>query len=229
MGSRGAWQVLVACAGLLLASWRAPAAAQAEHHFELWTAAFMDVRFPEAASDFGAWTDVHVRRGPDTTLFIARPALFYQVLQPLSLWLGYAWAPLFRDGDSRRDEHRTWQQVQLAGELKSGIGGSFRNRLEQRFMDGSGEVGWRLRTLTRGHYRVTETLMLVLWHELFLGLNRTSWGMPGGVDLSRWFSGVAYVVRRGLRLETGYLGQLARREPNHIVLHALSVNVYGSW
>lgn len=223
-----AW-IAAAWMGLLVATWPASTRANAEHHFEVWTAAFLDARVPAVSKDLGVWTDIHVRRGPDATQFIARPALFYQLAPPLTVWAGYAWTPLFRDGASMRDEHRSWQQLQLAGDLGKGFGGSLRTRLEQRFVDGSGDVGWRARQLVRGQYMATDNLMLVHWHELFLGLGDTSWGMPAGLDLWRWFSGVAYVVRRGLRLETGYLGQLARRSPDNIVLHALSVNVYGSW
>jgi hypothetical protein len=229
MGPGRAALLVAPCVWLVVAVGHpAPSAAQ-DHSFELWTAAFLDARIPGTSDDLGVWTDLHVRRGAGATQLIVRPAVFYRLLDPLTVWAGYAWTPLFRDGASHRQEHRAWQQVQLAGELDSGLGGSLRTRFEQRFVTGSGDVGWRLRQLVRGQYRVSEHLMLVLWHELFVGLGATDWGMPRGLDLSRWFAGPAYVFRRGLRIETGYLGQLARREPRNVVLHALSVNLYGSW
>jgi hypothetical protein len=205
------------------------ARAQVNNTFEVWTAAFLDVPLAADAPDARVWMDLHLRRGEQATQLIARPAFFYRLSKPVSVWAGYAYTPLFREGERDRHEHRTWQQVQVVGEHPSGWGGQLRTRLEQRFVHGSDEVGWRVRQLLRGWYRVSDELLLAHWHELFVGLHAVDWGMPAGLDLWRTFAGPAYVWRPGLRLEVGYLGQWARRAPAHLLIHALSINLYGSW
>lgn len=114
-------------------------------------------------------------------------------------------------------EHRSWQQLQMPlTASEGGLSLSTRLRLEQRYPDTGGPVGWRLRAQLRGQLRL-DRITLLAWTESFIGLNETPWGQRSGIDQWRIFMGVQKPLSRQLNLEAGYLNQhVVRTGPDRV-------------
>jgi hypothetical protein len=129
------------------------------------------------------------------------------------------------DRSSNFDEHRSWQQLLWKGPLAE-FGVQSRTRLEQRWVDGDGEAGWRFRQfvkITRG-LGSAERFGLATYDEVFFDLNDTSAGQDTGFTQNRFFVGPYVKVgpKRRLVVELGYLNQFIRRDGgsdsiNHLV------------
>lgn len=68
---------------------------------------------------------------------------------------------------------------------------------------------------------------LVVWDELFLGLNSVAWGPAAGYDQNRSFAGLAVPIGGSARVEPGYLLAHLNRTPDKLV-HALSITLFAS-
>ncbi|MEM1451002.1 MAG: DUF2490 domain-containing protein [Planctomycetota bacterium] len=183
--------------------------------------------YPRRASPWRWWLDVHARfferSAFDTS--IVRPGVGYHLGGGSTLWAGYAWIRSDPRDVAAFDEHRIWQQYTW-GE-KSDVGSLFaRTRLEQRFDDRGGEVGWRLRQFLRWtkYLPSTRSWSLRVWNEFFFDLNQTDWGQDPGLSQNRFFAGLGWQPDpdTNLVLEVGYLNQFLRREDgedgmNHII------------
>ncbi len=155
---------------------------------------------------------------------LLRTALTYRFADTWSLWGGYAWTPTFHNGRYKNifeQEHRVWSQVQHEEkyELASDV---LRIRLEQRFIDGIGNVSNRLRIL----YRLSSNDPVVLgtrltgYNELFLNLNDTA-GPRSGFDRNRIFLG-PYWTDGFARIEAGYVNEFSDRKGlSNRMIHAL--------
>lgn len=171
-------------------------------------------------------TDTHSRAGQ----ILLRQAIGYRLNPKTSVFGGYAYVRTDNLGAKVLDEHRLFQQVNfslLDGGTQGAITG--RTRLEQRFVEGSGEVGWRLRQQVRGALPIGKGFALVGSAEPFLAFNRTGWGQKAGFDQLRLFGGLSVPLARGFAIETGYMGQYIAREAkadrmNHIFSLALTIN-----
>ena len=205
------------------------ASAETDHTFQSWTAALLQGRTNrESPASLGWWLDVHARRGSSTTALLVRPGIGWYFDERLSVWAGYLLTPTFVEGGPDRVEHRPWQQLQfVAGWRDTTV--LLRSRFEQRWVQGESGAGFRLRQLVRAQHAVAVTWALVLWDELFAGLNETDWGQPRNIDQNRLFAGVAWLPRPGIRLEPGYLQVLIPRPGSTVLVHALSVNLFGTW
>lgn len=126
------------------------------------------------------------------------------------------------------DGHETWTSVEIASPIATIADGALtqRTRLEHRDVEGSREIGYRTRVLLRyvRPFGRRAPTALVLWHESFVGLNRTAWGQPNGYDRIRDAVGLRrtlaphvavegvylnqYLFRRGQRDEIDHVGQL---------------------
>jgi hypothetical protein len=146
----------------------------------------------------------------------------------LSAWAGYAWVPVFTDapGDALH-EHRTWQQGILQKQLPSRIQLQSRTRFEQRFGEGSSEVGLRLRQFVRAGWNPWKDSPVgaVAWDEVFVGLNETDWGAPKGFDQNRLFLGFSLAMAPHARVEAGYLFLYMDRATD-LYGHVLAVNLF---
>ena len=145
---------------------------------------------------------------------IVRPGLGWALNSSTSVWLGYGW---IRDFDffpngSDRDEDRIWQQLLWNGSFAKWSVQS-RTRLEQRFVEGGDDVGWRLREFVKVVYPLiaSERLRFAAYEEVFFNLNSTDWGAQAGFDQNRLFLGlnVPLDADQKIQAELGYLNRYA--------------------
>lgn len=179
-----------------------------------------------------AWADAHARVAGDArkVSVLLRPGLGYTLRPGMVVWLGYAWTPVFHEGDLQLDEHRIWQQwswdVSLPGGGKLGL----RSRLEERLA--GGHVGVRFRQFVRAQTALLGggPFRLAAWDEAFFALNDTAFGQQLGFDQNRFFAGVAMRVTEAVRFEAGYFNQYVhRRGAADPFRHVAMVNVFTSW
>ena len=216
----------------------APALGQTRDDGQLWLMWFGQGRLggsAERPSPWRWWLDVHERFRKDAedldTVFL-RPAVGRSLFRDVVLWFGYAYFHNEPDGRSPFREQRLWQQLtftvpnpvaRLAG----------RTRLEQRFFEGDGETGWRLRQF----FKTTVPLgadrgpFVSLWDELFYDLHDTDFGQRRGLRQNRAFVGLGWHLggARRTTLEVGYLNQWIDRPNVDGLNHVLSVNVFMAW
>ena len=204
----------------------APAYGQTEaldSQFGVWNALLSTVSLNSEATGPSLWLDVHGRRGPSTGLLL-RPGAGYRIAPWVSVWAGYGWMPVFDNEGARIDEHRVWQQVVLTKKVAP-FSLQARTRVEQRFGSDPG-VGYRVREFVRVGWSPEELPFgLVLWDEVFVGLNETSWGPRSGYDQNRLFMGGALPIPDKARFETGYLAVHANRTPDQLA-HVLVMNLF---
>ena len=149
----------------------------------------------------------------------------------IALQAGYLRVTRHRGGRTISGENRT--RVQLSATLGHFAGGTLsgRIRIEQRWRDGT-DIGLRLRP----QLRFTRPLgsggpALILYHESFLGLNRTDWGQRPGYERMRNFAGVSTPLAKGLALEAGYINQYgfgrggARDTMDHVASFSISLGL----
>lgn len=182
-------------------------------------------------------SDVHYRvfdQGSPAAV-IVRPGLGWLFAPGLTATLGYAYTPAWpAPGADAVGEHRAWQQGQLDRPVREGaLRVQVRSRLEQRARPAKGDdLGLRFRQFVRVTKPLNERLALTAWDEVFVALNRTSWGQLTGLDQNRLFAGVAvHVVPRVVRVEVGYFNQL-RRTPTgkpDLAVHVAMVNAFVGW
>ena len=195
--------------------------------FQQWNAIAMTAE-ASADSDWLLWFDGHARFTDDASelgVTILRPGIGYRVADTLSLWLGYARVTL-HPGENI-DEDRIWQQATypLGSLLGGGLSG--RSRLEQRFRDGGSDTGHRFRQFLRWSRPLGDSnFSVVLWDELFVGLNDTEFGQPSGFDQNRAFVGLAMKPSPRLRAEFGYLNNRIRRSGPDQTNHILSLTLF---
>lgn len=202
--------------------------------FQVWNALLSTAKLSDDAPDVRLWLDVHLRRGENINTVIARPGLGYVLADWASVWAGYAWVPVTRDGTGMEDatahEHRIWQQLVLKGSAVDGaVALMARTRFEQRLLEDNSEMALRIRQFARVGYRPGNkgVLGLSMWDELFWGLSDTDL-TAAGYDQNRLFVGPAFFVRKGMRLEGGYLFVHLNREPTNQIQHVFALNVFAT-
>ena len=124
-------------------------AASAEQDAQLWTTVIAN---GPVAGDLAAWIEVQTRFGEDASRLRQsnlRVALGYRTSEALTLYGGYALVTSHRRSGPDLTEHRLWQQASYALVASGAVRVAGRTRLEQRFVEGSNEVGWRLRQQVR--------------------------------------------------------------------------------
>ncbi|WP_303673847.1 DUF2490 domain-containing protein [Vampirovibrio chlorellavorus] len=167
----------------------------------------------------------------DFTQLILRTAVGWQLSQRVSVWQGYAWAPVFEPINV--NEHRLHQQVNIQGKIRR-LQLTNRTRLEERWIENNdGRVSIRLRHMVRGMYPLDakERWFLVVSDEAFVTLKGVSNGPAAGFDQNRLFVGVSRKLSPSVNAELGYLNQFNySRDPvpdrmNHAILLGLNVQV----
>lgn len=211
----------VASVGLLIASLTTSAAA-AEHQFQAWTPAYLNLGFNDRIN---GWYEIQPRFSEDgVSQLLLRTAVGYRFYGRWSAWLGYAWTPSLQP--NFRTENRIFQQLLYADDFSFGRLTS-RTRFEQRWIGGADGVALRLRTLLRDQIAFTDDGLwrAVAQDEVFVNLNSPDGGPVSGFDQNRLFVGINRVVNANLNVDVGYQFQyLNRREPgfpddvNHVLL-----------
>lgn len=199
------------------------------HEPQAWLALFSG---GPVAGRFVGWFDAHGRFGFEqvaTTSILLRPGVGYRVRDDMTVFLGYLWAPVYREGRQTLDEHRVWQQWTWDLAFASGVKMQLRSRMEERFAQG--DVGFRFRQMVRAQTApMLERFMLVAWDEVFIAFNDTRFGQRAGFDQNRLFLGVANSLTRKIRVEAGYYNQwLPRPMAPDPMRHAAMVNLYVGW
>ena len=178
------------------------------------------------------WFDTQLRMRDDSDGYdqlLIRPGLGFDLGLGFSAWLGYLYVNEDPDGSSNFDEHRPWQQLLWKGSLAP-VGLQSRTRLEQRFVDGDGEAGWRFREFVKATYAFPSASRfgLAAYDEVFFDLNDTSEGANTGFAQNRFFIGPTMKLGEGKRatIELGYLNQYIRRDGgSDSVNHLVSLNL----
>jgi hypothetical protein len=169
-------------------------------------------RFSDASSGYGQ--------------SIVRPGVGYAITDRSTLWIGYGWIRTSPAHESDVEENRIWQQWTGSTTLAN-TSLSWRSRLEQRFVEGGSDVGWRYRQFFKVVHPIAfgSRLQLVGYDELFFALNKTDWGAKSGFDQNRIFAGLGWQFDSTTTFEVGYLNQFVQREgaPN-LANHILSLN-----
>ena len=209
-------------------------AAQTRDDGGLWLMWFGHGRLGAADSALGDWrwwADAQPRwlgEGDryDTTLL--RPGLGYAFDSRTTLWAGYAWIESDPVGREAFVEQRAWQQLTWNAPVE-GFTLLSRTRLEERFVEGRGETGWRLRQLFKVTVPVSGDgdLFVSAWDEVFHDLHDTDWGQRRGLRQNRAFAGLGVRLseQHNWTLEVGYLNQWLNRPGTDGLNHILSVNV----
>lgn len=214
--------------GLLALTTLAPAHAT-ETDEQIWLAQFSTF---SVGNRWLVFTEAQARRTDGAerlSQIILRPAVGYQVSDTVSVYAGYAWVRTEPKGRVANTEHRAYQQLSLR--LTGGPGKvtvASRTRLEQRFIVGRSDMGWRMRNLVRLDVPLGKGYSAIVSGEPFVNLDTTTWGQRAGFDQMRGFVGIGVPLARGIALEAGYAGQYVNRtgipdRMNHI--GSLSLNI----
>lgn len=178
------------------------------------------------------WLDVQPRLSDAAgglQQILVRPGLGYSIAGNASAWLGYAW--IRTEGNGKHvTENRIWQQFTWSPRIEW-LGLSSRTRLEQRFVDQSGDLGWRFRQFIKVTQPIAagKRLYLSVFDEIFFDLNDTDWGQQSGFAQNRMFAGVGWKLFASGKLSTeiGYLNQFVRSgSGSNRMNHILSINLF---
>jgi hypothetical protein len=157
-----------------------------------------------------------------------RPSISWRIADTRTLLLGYAYLRSDPLGGAVRNEHRIWQQAAYRIAGRNGVRLYGRTRLEQRFVAGRDDTGWRIRQ----QLRITAPIggaRAVVSGEPFYALNGTEWGQRQGFDQLRTFAGVNIPLNDVASVEPGYLNQMLFRRGedrmNHIASLTLNLRI----
>ncbi|MBA3898298.1 MAG: DUF2490 domain-containing protein [Sphingomonadaceae bacterium] len=152
----------------------------------------------------------------------------YKLSKAATVWVGYNRNTLYRGPLPTGHENRAREQLNLNLGKVAGFAIGSRTLLEQRFRNGSGDVGVRLREqikLTRP-FREGGKTALVLWHDSNFSFNSTDWGQQAGYERMRNFAGVGFPIAKSLKAEFGYLNQYDfRKNAPDRMAHAASLTL----
>lgn len=157
---------------------------------------------------------------------IVRPSIGLKLDKNTTVTLGYAYSFTDPVGPSFSNEHRIWEQLayRLAGNGK-GVTLTGRTRLEQRWVEGAVDMGWRIRQQLRLTAPLSGKVRAVAWSEAFVSLDDTSWGQNSGLDRWRNSIGLAIPLNKTITLEPGYINQWVIRPGRDRVHHIGNITI----
>ncbi len=198
------------------ASLAAPACA-AEEDTQLWAAAtaMVDVPRAEGQAPLVVMADVQYRYFGNASRLgqnQVRASLGIRVNKTTVLSQGYVYTRTSPAPGTVSHEHRPFQQAmfRVAGNGK-GLTVIGRARLEERILEGSGDMALRARQMLRVNAPLGGGFVAIGTGELFVNLNSADWGPHAGFDQFRVFGGIGVPVTRGLWIEAGYMNQYVAR------------------
>jgi len=145
---------------------------------------------------------------------LMRPAAIFNLDSDQSIWVG---ALDVFDSELKTNELRFWQQYQRIDRMDKVIFLN-RTRLEERFMNGQSDIGLRIRHMLRSQIPIGEesSWSVVVFDELFLGLNQNGSQAIRGFDQNRAFVGIRKDFKNRMFYEAGYMNQYTGKKMNHI-------------
>lgn len=194
----------------------APACA-AEEDTQLWAAATAMVDLPrgEGRPPLVVMADAQYRYFSNASRLgqnQLRASLGIRVNKTTVLSQGYVYTRTSPSPGVVSHEHRPFQQAMFRivgnGKGTTVIG---RTRLEERFLEGSGDMAVRARQMVRATAPLGGGFLAIGTGELFVNLNSAEWGPHAGFDQFRAFGGIGVPVARGLWIEAGYMNQYVAR------------------
>lgn len=182
-------------------------AAQASEDTQYWQTASVAVALP---NDFKLSAEA-VARTSD-------PRGFYELEQNymigrkagknVTVWIGYTRDPNYLHGNFTVMEQRFRQQVSFDNVLKLGaVKLSGRLRLEERWRNGGGGAGWRLRPYIKAAVPAFGKTSLVLSHESFVDLGTNAFQKFNGYERMRNAVSLIVPVGKHFAFDVGYLNQ----------------------
>jgi hypothetical protein len=152
--------------------------------------------------------------------------LGFRIADEVELGVGYRKVGA-HNANTAGDEDRLRQQVVATlGPVVT------RFRVDERFSERGGEVGFRIRPLVRYNQRLGRAgWALFVSHESFYLPNSTAWGQRRGYERMRNIVGVAVPVAKGTVADVGYLNQYrpgrgdARGQMDHALTVQLTINL----
>ncbi|MDB5662876.1 MAG: hypothetical protein JWN59_1214 [Sphingomonas bacterium] len=195
-----------------LAAVSLPAVAQARHDTQLWGGGSATVKLGDR---FRVSQDITVRLSDNRHGLYEvelNTLLGYALTKDVVVWAGYTHDPNYTGGDFAVMEHRGRQQITVDNILKIGRGTvSGRVRLEQRWREHIEGTAWRLRPFVRFRLPLAQggRTMLVLSHESFIDLDRTSFQTVQGEERMRNLVALSVPIAKQVDAEIGYLNQHA--------------------
>ena len=198
----------------------------ADQDFQVWSANTATV---DLDKHWVLWLEAQFRFSDNASRLgqtLIRPGIGYRLDPNTTVTLGYAYVPTDPVGPRFLSEHRIWEQLtfRLAGNGK-GITLTGRTRLEQRFVEGTGSMGWRLRQQMRLTAPLAGKVRALLWAEPFLAFNDTSWGQRSGFDRLRTCAGIVLPLTKNINAEPGYINQWVNRTGRDRVDHIANLTV----
>lgn len=196
----------------------------AEDQKGMWLGTFANKKLTE---NYSFWIETQLRYNLDEGN--AAQVLYRTgVLQKLNERQGLGYLYAFIQSGLNKEHRFTLQHTQSYGNL-SNYKFSHRVRVETRHLEEtteSFEAAGRLRYLLRAEQRDDKNYALVVWDEVFINLNETSWNGHDTQDRNRFFIGVKQEFFASNRLELGYLNQFIPRESGDISEHIATVYLF---
>lgn len=182
--------------------------AHASHDSQVWATQVVNVKF----ADKWRLQEEVVERFSDSRHGLyeieSNTLLGYRLSKVTTLWGGYTHDPQYSGGHFTVMERRLREQVTFDGFAKLGPGKlSARLRVEQRWRDGIGGTGWRLRPFLKYSVPVHGKTLLNLSTEPFVDLNTTGFQRTPGLDRVRNLISISTPLAKSLTGEAGYLNQ----------------------
>lgn len=155
-----------------------------------------------------------------------RPSIGYRIGKNTTATLGYAYVDSDPVGPARSQEHRVWQQMAYRIAVDgTGLTLTGRTRLEQRWMEGNRDMGWRLRQQVRLALPLVGKTKAFVWSEPFFNLDDTSWGQRSGLDRVRNSFGLSIPLSKVVTIEPGYINQWQFRTGADRIYHIGNVSL----
>ncbi|MBY0394742.1 MAG: DUF2490 domain-containing protein [Novosphingobium sp.] len=215
----------------LAASLAVPACA-AEEDTQLWLAAtaMVDVPRGQGQAPLVVMADTQYRYFGNASRLgqnQLRASLGFRVNKTTVLSQGYVYTRTSPSPGVITHEHRPFQQAmfRIAGNGKGTtlIG---RTRLEERILEGSGDVALRARQWVRMNQPLGGGFVGIGTAEVFVNVNSADWGPRAGFDQFRLFGGIGVPLARGLWIEAGYMNQyVARHQRPDRMNHNISLTL----
>lgn len=131
-----------------------------------------------------------------------------EVGDDVELAFGYRHAQFFSHGHKTTNEERLRQQISIPLGRIGHARFASRLRIEERFINGGGEIAVRVRPQLRFSLPLNaHKLTLIASHEGFVNLNGTDWGVRSGYERMRNAVGLSFPLTGRLSGEVQYLNQ----------------------